>query len=251
VPEKSTSLQTQVPPLYVVDGKMISETEFKKSSLQPNDIMSVTVLKGKDATDKYGDKGKDGVVEITLKSVNDKPLYVINNKIVSYEEGRKVEPAKIESINVLKGKNATDKYGDKGKNGVVEITLKATQETKPSSEIHVTDTMPVFTQAEKEPQFPGGANAWRKYLERNANVDAIVKKGAAPGTYTVTVSFLVDENGHLSEIKALNNPGYGAAAEAERLIAKGPMWIPAVQNGLNVPYRAKQNISFQVTQATN
>jgi protein TonB len=224
----------------------MSESEFKKLSLQPNEMMSVNVLKGKNATDKYGGKGKDGVVEITLKSANDKPLYLVNNKIVSEEEANKIQPAKIESVNVLKGKNATDKYGDKGKNGVVEIKLKATQETKPSSETPVTDTTPIFTQAEKEPQFPGGAASWHKYLERNANVDVIAKKGAAPGTYTVTVSFLVDENGKVSEVKALNNPGYGAAAEAERLIAKGPMWIPAEQNGHKVTYREKQNISFKV-----
>ena len=35
-----------------------------------------------------------------------------------------VDPNTIKSINVLKGENAVKKYGDKGKNGVVEITSK-------------------------------------------------------------------------------------------------------------------------------
>jgi N-acetylmuramoyl-L-alanine amidase len=57
-------------PLYVLDGKIIKEEEFKK--VNPDEIESVNVLKDKTATDKYGEKGKNGVVEITLKKGNDK-----------------------------------------------------------------------------------------------------------------------------------------------------------------------------------
>ena len=40
----------------------------------------------------------------------------------------KVTPDTIESISILKGKTATEKYGEKGKNGVLEIsTKKSTQ----------------------------------------------------------------------------------------------------------------------------
>jgi hypothetical protein len=35
-----------------------------------------------------------------------------------------INPDAIESVNVLKGKTAEDKYGEKGKNGIIEITLK-------------------------------------------------------------------------------------------------------------------------------
>ena len=51
--------------LYIVNGKEISETDFR--TIQPDDIESVTVLKDKNATEKYGAKGKDGVIEIQLK----------------------------------------------------------------------------------------------------------------------------------------------------------------------------------------
>ena len=36
-------------------------------TLIPNTVESITVLKDKSATDKYGEKGKSGVIEITLK----------------------------------------------------------------------------------------------------------------------------------------------------------------------------------------
>ena len=115
----------------------------------------------------------------------------------------------------------------------------------------LTETKPIFTQAQTEPQFPGGAEGWLKYLQKNLDAAIVAKKGGPPGLYTVTVSFLVDENGKVSEVKTIKDPGYGTAAEAERAIAKGPDWIPAVQNGHKVAFKAKQNISFQVTKVTN
>jgi protein TonB len=95
-------------------------------------------------------------------------------------------------------------------------------------------------------QFPGGKPAWQQYLKRNQKPDVLVSKGARTGTYKVNVSFIVDERGNLSDVHALNDPGFGAKAEAERLIKKGPNWVPAVQNGKKVKYRHKQEITFQI-----
>jgi TonB family protein len=53
-----------------------------------------------------------------------KALYLLNGKVISKEEMKKVSPESIKAINVLKGKTATDKYGDKGADGVIEITTK-------------------------------------------------------------------------------------------------------------------------------
>ena len=53
------------PPLYILNGKEISDKEMKK--LDPNSIKSINVLKDKFATEKYGEKGANGVLEITLK----------------------------------------------------------------------------------------------------------------------------------------------------------------------------------------
>lgn len=96
--------------------------------------------------------------------------------------------------------------------------------------------------------FPGGKAAWLKYLERNLNIDLPVKKGGPPGTYTVIVQFTVHEDGFLSNIKALNNPGYGTAEEAVRVITKGPKWEPAQQNGKKVASIVKQSITFVISE---
>lgn len=51
-------------PLIVIDGKISSLTI---EDLDENNIYSMSVIKGKTAQDKYGDKGDDGVIEITTK----------------------------------------------------------------------------------------------------------------------------------------------------------------------------------------
>lgn len=58
------------PPLYVIDGMVMKETEIKDqplSKLNPNDIESITVLKDQSATAIYGERAKDGVILITTK----------------------------------------------------------------------------------------------------------------------------------------------------------------------------------------
>ncbi|MGL2967299.1 hypothetical protein [Flavobacterium sp. XGLA_31] len=61
----SYNQKTKANPLYIVDGKEVTE-EFIRD-LKPEDVDSITVLKDKSAVDKYGVKGKNGVLEIKLK----------------------------------------------------------------------------------------------------------------------------------------------------------------------------------------
>ncbi len=52
------------------------------------------------------------------------PLFILEGKEITAEQMKQIKPADIEAIQVLKDKTATDKYGEKGKNGVVIIKLK-------------------------------------------------------------------------------------------------------------------------------
>ncbi|MCF6182163.1 energy transducer TonB [Lutibacter sp.] len=62
----------------------------------------------------------------TLKGITTKnqPIYILEGKEISKKDLNKIDTDKIKSINVLKGKSATKKYGKEGKNGVVEIIMK-------------------------------------------------------------------------------------------------------------------------------
>ena len=128
--------------LIILDGKVIDKA--KMDAVNPNDIYSVNVLKGKDATSVYGSKGKNGVILITSKNEgadnksvvtfrkydstgiksNLKPLYVLDGVPMDEFDIKNLDPERIESISVLKNKSATSLYGDKGKDGVIMITTK-------------------------------------------------------------------------------------------------------------------------------
>ncbi|WP_298475664.1 mucoidy inhibitor MuiA family protein [uncultured Maribacter sp.] len=61
----SISKSSYSPPLYVIDG-MISEN-FVEGDLDTNEIQSIEVLKGENATSIYGSRGTNGIVAITTK----------------------------------------------------------------------------------------------------------------------------------------------------------------------------------------
>jgi hypothetical protein len=52
------------------------------------------------------------------------PLYILDGKEINEEILGTIKPENVESINVIKEKGAIDKYGEKGKNGVIEIFSK-------------------------------------------------------------------------------------------------------------------------------
>lgn len=121
-------------PLFIVNGK---KSDINDEQLSIHGIASVNVLKDKSATDKYGDKGKDGVVEITLKNKDDSRLeskaiagspsllYVVDGKVMGDNFMiNSIDPKEIATVNIVKNTTLTGKYGKKGADGVVEITLK-------------------------------------------------------------------------------------------------------------------------------
>ena len=93
-------------------------------------------------------------------------------------------------------------------------------------------------------KFLGGSEAWIKYLQHNLHADVAYEHHAPSGSYAVVVSFLVDLVGNVSEVKAENDPGYGTAAEAVRVIAKSPKWQPAIKDGKNISYRQRLTLTF-------
>lgn len=102
----------------------------------------------------------------------------------------------------------------------------------------------VFVKVEMPAEFPGGIDAWRRYLERNLQYPDAAVSDETQGV--VRVQFVIDTEGNVSDVVALNDPGNGLAEEAIRIIARGPKWIPAEQNNRKVKYRHSQPIIFRL-----
>ena len=63
-------------------------------------------------------------LRIVSGNKDEKPLFVVDDKIIGNDDITKIKPNDIESITVLKDESATKLYGEKGKNGVVIIKMK-------------------------------------------------------------------------------------------------------------------------------
>jgi N-acetylmuramoyl-L-alanine amidase len=102
---------------------------------------------------------------------------------------------------------------------------------------------PIFYTTQKPAESPTG---WSTYLMNNLDRDLPYRNKAVPGKYTVRLSFVVNQNGDVENVIAENDPGYGTAKEAVRVIQNGPKWIPAEQEGKKVNSLVKQVIIFNV-----
>ncbi len=103
---------------------------------------------------------------------------------------------------------------------------------------------PIFTSVEQMPQFPGGSAAFINFLSNNLQypVKAVIEKVQGK----VFISFFVEKDGSLSEIKILRSVSAEIDSEAVRVIKKSPKWKPAIQNGMAVKTSFTLPISFKL-----
>ena len=105
----------------------------------------------------------------------------------------------------------------------------------------------VFTKVEQEAYFPGGAEKWKKYLQKNLKINVPIKNKAPNGIYPVVVKFIVSKDGTITNIIPESNYGFGMEEEVIRILKKGPNWIPAQQNGKIVNAYRRQPITFVIS----
>jgi periplasmic protein TonB len=82
---------------------------------------------------------------------------------------------------------------------------------------------------EVKPDFPGGMEKFYKFVGNNYKTPE--EEGLKGKVY---VTFVVEKDGSLTDIKVLRDIGYGTGAEAIRVLKKCPRWTPGEQNGKKV-----------------
>ena len=149
-------------------------------------------------------------------------------------EVEKLEETKIGTINQEGIKDegiVAPPVSDEGK-GVVEAPKKEEE-----------DWDKTFTKVEIESEYPGGASAWQRYLNKNLRYPQEAIDAEVQGT--VVVQFIVDKGGNVSDVEAISGPKE-LRDEAVRVIKKSGSWTPAVQNGRQVKSYKKQPIVFRL-----
>lgn len=104
----------------------------------------------------------------------------------------------------------------------------------------------VFVALEVQPTFPGGMDKFYKYLSKNIRYPAMAQDNNIQGK--VYLSFIIEKNGSLTDIKVERKLGYGTDEEAVRVLSGSPKWVAGVQNGKFVRVKYNIPISFAMPQ---
>jgi len=98
-----------------------------------------------------------------------------------------------------------------------------------------------FVAVERAPEFPGGRQAWAKFLNRHLQTPDDLASGEKK---VVLISFLVDTDGTVTGFKVVQSGGQAFDNEVIRVLKKMPKWKPAIQNGHPVSVPFTQPVTF-------
>ncbi|MFK7813454.1 MAG: TonB family protein, partial [Maribacter sp.] len=196
---------------------------------------------------------------LSARSDKDFPLVMIDGKESSKEKFEKFQNEKVDAIefvNVIKGEAATKKYGNKGKNGVIEVKTKKVLENNSDDnrklDVNYQGSVP-FSKVDQVPIFPGCENSanpkacfnekLQKHISKHFNYPKKAQEKGLQGR--VSIMFLISEEGEITSI-AKRGPDPLLEDEAVRIISKLPKMTPGQHKGKNVAVPYSIPISFKL-----
>lgn len=186
------------------------------------------------------------------------PLLIISGKEASFDEFRKIRPDQIESFSVFHDSDFTQRYGEKGKNGVIIVRLKSDkpepsvkensftgnvdQLIVPTEGLHsfnpdLPKNLVPYSSLTKEPSFMGGdENTFLKWMS-----ERIVRPDNCTHSGRVLVSFVIQADGKVSNVKIERGVCEVLDALVLKVISDSPDWEPGMVDMLpvNVMYTCR------------
>lgn len=173
--------------------------------------------------------------ELQLRDCNDSTGKVLalngNGKWIKFDEGFKniVEEQQVEDghevnydIGAQVDSDTTLVIKEDKKGNVIDVT-------SPDNHSKNIYSNKVYLNSDRVPEFPGGLEALGQFIARNIHYPSTARKNKTQGK--VLVSFVIDKDGTVTDIKIKRGIGDGCDEEALRVIAMMPKWRPGVQNG--------------------
>ena len=197
-------------PSVILDGKLLVNGMDTLRKFKNEDIESVTILKERDKTSQFGINDNNGLLIVFTKAKQNSA----------------------ENI-ALKKKIAKLNFSAKP-----DLVMKSGTTNKPSRD-SIPNGVFDFVSVEKQPEFPGGLKAFYQYLNDNIKYPKEAAKNKIQGR--VFLSFIVEKNGALTNIKIMRGVSADINEEAIRVLSGSPKWNPGIQFG--VPVRVKYNIN--------
>ncbi|GAB3992643.1 energy transducer TonB [Spirosoma daeguense] len=175
-----------------------------------------------------------------VNTVRNLPLVVLPEADVVDET---LPPTTDQLENATSGTETTEGTGEVEAITAPEASAPTVQEK--AVEIESKPDAPFIT-AEQQPEFPGGMDALRSFLGKNLKYPrSAVSAGIAGRVY---ISFVVNTDGSLTDVRVLKGIGFGCDEEALRVIQKMPNWRPGKQSGRAVRVKYSLPIAFTLDQ---
>lgn len=111
-------------------------------------------------------------------------------------------------------------------------------------EEEVQEEKTIFTVVEQEATFPGGNEKLGEYLAKSIKYPQQAKETGTRGK--VMLTFVVERDGSITDIKVLRDIGSGCGEEAKRVVKEMPKWQPAKQRGKAVRQQFVLPVSFNL-----
>ena len=167
------------------------------------------------------------------------PLVVIDGKHATMEELQALDPQTVDNISVLKDQASLETW-----------TPSTSAAPSDDVEVVVVDMYPeahdsdAFDVVEKMPEYPGGIEAFMKFLSENVHYPEAASKAGIQGR--VLVEFIVEKDGSISNIHVIQNVNEYLDAEAVRVVGTMPKWTPGMHEGKAVRVKYAVPISFRL-----
>ncbi|WP_430812609.1 MULTISPECIES: energy transducer TonB [unclassified Carboxylicivirga] len=102
----------------------------------------------------------------------------------------------------------------------------------------------VFIIVEDMPEFPGGTKALLRYIAREVKYPVICQENGIEGM--VSVSFVINEKGEVTQVKAIRGNDLNLEKEAVRVVKGMPRWQPGKQRGRPVKVAYTVPVRFRL-----
>ncbi|SFC57334.1 protein TonB [Parapedobacter composti] len=163
-------------------------------------------------------------------------------KVVPAEEVRDEEPPTVEQLKLADPGSKTIE-GDP--NADIRIDLPVGEGELDAEVTESGSSNEIFHSVEVQPQPPGGMAAFMKWVGDNYRYPQAAIEAGVNGL--VQISFVVERDGSLTDLKVVRDLKYGTGEAAIELLKKAKKWQPGVQNGrpVRVAYTLPIRLNIQ------
>ena len=232
---------------------LVSGIGYKDQTLKPDFVSEMVIKMVKDPNYKMGVRTRDLSFDhegenVRIRMTDDKnlqSLIVIDDKISNYKGEIKLKRDDVGLVKVLKDKEATDKYGEKGKDGVIEIITK-----KRAAELGLNTSPPASKLSQTRdpydfPTFQGGDPlAFQEWVAASVKYPSEARSRKIEGW--VSVNYTINIDGSVSNIVSALPVNSLLSDEVIRVIKSSPKWEMPKNKDTGKPFNWSVTLKFKL-----